>query len=75
MDEIFAVERHDDDYYGSNNTRFAKSVETALELASEEREQHRGTEWTWESRDERITFHTRDGTGGWVSIDTHTVHE
>jgi len=77
-DEVYTVERHDDGYHGPHRSRLAKSLETALDLAEDEREEHRGDEWklsTDTGGDERLTFHATDGARGWVTIDKVPLHE
>jgi len=77
-DEIYTVERHDDGYHGPHRARHAKSLETALELAEDEREEHRGEEWRLSTDiggDERLGFHTTDGASGWVTIKKVPLHE
>jgi len=76
-DEIYTVERHDDGYHGPDRARHAKSLETALSLAEDEREEHRGEEWymaTETGGDEHLTFHSK-GQRGWVTIKKVPLHE
>jgi len=78
LTEMYAVERHDDGYHGPHRTRHAKSLETALELAEDEREEHRGEEWKMSTRDnadEHLTFHSTDKGSGWVTIKKVPLHE
>lgn len=77
VDEIYVVERHDDHYYGPHKRRHAKSLETALELAENQRDEHRGDEWrlsTDVGGDEEVTFHAK-GERGWVAIKKAPLHE
>jgi hypothetical protein len=77
-DEIYTVERHDDRYHGPHRSRHAKNLETALDLAEDEREEHRGNEWklsTGHGGDERLSFHATDGERGWVTIKKVPLHE
>lgn len=78
MEEIYAVERHDEDYHGPHRTSYAKSLETALDIASNERDEHRGEEWKMSTSDgdrERLSFHATDGASGWVTIKKVPLHE
>lgn len=74
--EIYVVERHDDHYYGPHKQRFAESLETALEMAEHQRDEHRGDEWrlnTESGGDEDVTFHATDERG-WVAIKKAPLH-
>jgi hypothetical protein len=74
IESIYVVEQHNSTYDGPYRTEYTKSLETALDVASDMRDDHRGEEWdiSDSSDGKRISFQAI-GHSGWVTIRTEPL--
>lgn len=66
-DKVLVVELHRDNYGGKVKSELCATVDAAMHVADEYRDEHRGDDWRMDTGDRGLTFHPT-GDGGWVCV-------